>query len=188
MMRAWDRLLLALGGLLFMAGAAVFAVWLFHPEAMETFFSQLAALRRTVGGYWGLWTVPALLFLFGGRIVWVAFRRPPRVSGVFQVNELGTLTITRESIENLVQQALAQIRGIVVQSLRIKTNEAGEIQITLTLNADGEQDFPNLVEAVQSKVKERVERITGIPVRAIHVEIAKVQHHPASPVAKPRVE
>lgn len=188
MMRAWDRLLVALGGLLFLASAVAAAVWLFNDALLDGFQTQLAELRDTVGGYWGLWAAAILLLLLGGRMIWLAFRRPPKVSGVFQVNELGTLTITRESIENLVQQALAQIRGIVPQTLRIKTDEAGEIQISIALYADGEQDFPRLVEDVQSQVKDRVELITGVPVRAIHVEISKIQSRPASPVVKPRVE
>ena len=186
-MRAWDRLLVALGGVLLFAGAVLFALWLIDAAFMDSLWLSLTDMRADVGGV-GLWAATVLLLLLGGRIIWLAFRRPPKVSGVFQVNELGTLTITRESIENLVQQALAQIRGIAVQTLRIKTNEAGEILVSLALLADGEQDFPRLVEAVQTQVKERVELITGVLVQAVNVEISKVQARPAAPVTKSRVE
>ncbi len=188
MMRAWDRLFVALLGLFLLAGAIVFALWLFNAAVILELGRQMAQMRSSIGGYWGLWLAPVVLLLLGGRALWLAFRRPPKISGVFQVNELGTLTITRESIENLVQQALASVRGIAVHSLRVKTDEAGEIQISLALFADGEQDFPRLVEMVQAQVKERVEGITGVLVRSIHVEISKVQPRPASSVTKPRVE
>jgi len=188
MMRVWDRLLVALSGLLLLCGAVLFAFWLVSDALFGDVWRPLAELRTTVGGYWGLWAAPLLLLLLALCSIWLAFRRPPKVSGVLQVNEMGTLTITRESIENLVQQALATIRGIAVQTLRIKTNEAGEIQISLVLNADGEQDFPSLVETVQAQVKERVEMITGVMVRAIHVEISRVQTRSTPPVTKPRVE
>lgn len=187
-MRWWDRLLVALGGLLLLCGAFLFALWLLDGILFGSFWRPLAELRETAGGYWGLWAAPVLLLLMAIRTVWVAVRRPPRANGVLQVNEMGTLTIAREAIENLVQQALAAIRGIAVQTLRVKTSETGEIQISLTLFADGEQDFPSLVETVQAQVKERVELITGVSVRAIHVEIAKVHARSASPATKPRVE
>ncbi len=188
-MNRWlDRLLVAFGGLMLLVLAIASALWLIKGALSELFLSWLAALRETESSYWTMWILTAFYLLFGVVLIWIAFRRPRRNSGVFQVNDLGTLTITSEAVENLVQQALSQVRGVYTQTLRVKTNEAGELQVSIVLNADGERDFPGLVEDVQTRVKYRVEEITGVNVSDVHVEIQKIQSRPPSPVTKPRVE
>lgn len=188
-MKHWfDRLLVALGGLMLMALAIGSALWLLKGVWSELFIARLADLRQTESSYWVMWVLAFFILLVGARMVWLAFRRPQRMSSVFQVNELGSLAIAREAIENLVQQALSQMRGVYTQELRVKTNELGELQISIVLNADGERDFPGLVADVQTRVKYRVEEITGVSVRDVHVTIRQIQSKLPSPVAKPRVE
>lgn len=188
-MKHWfDRLLMALGGLMLCALAIGSALWLLKGVWSERFMAWLADLRRTESSYWVMWILALFSLLVGLRLIWLAFRRPQRMSGVFQVNDLGTLAITREAIENLIQQALSQMRGVHTQALRVKTNELGELQISIVLDTDGERDFPGLVEDVQTRVKYRVEEITGVSVRDVHVTIQQIQSKLPSPVTKPRVE
>jgi uncharacterized alkaline shock family protein YloU len=105
-----------------------------------------------------------------------------------QKTELGTLQIRNEVIGNIASLAAKEVEGVSsirkgffpflswcgLPSVRTEIREQ-EVRLWLSLVVEHGVNIPVLAASVQERVREMVERMTGLAVAEVHVKIHHVQ-------------
>ena len=166
--RILDRILVALAGLLALAGCAALAAQLFFGKDVVGFAGRLLADETC-----RLWLILLLvaLFLLGVYCLLLMFRhRGRREKFVMQKTENGELSISLKAMESMVQKCLDPHKELTVQSVRLE-NQKGGLLIRIRGTVAGGVSIPLTVDALQQQIKQYVTACSGVEVKDIRVRI-----------------
>ncbi len=166
--RILDRILVALAGLLMLAGCAALAAQLFFGKDM---IGRITGLLT--GEQYRIWLIIALalLVLLGCYCILILFRhRGRRDKFVMQKTENGELSISLKALESMVQKCLDPHKELSVQSVRLE-NQKGGLLIRIRGTAAGGVSIPLTVDALQQQIKQYVTACSGVEVKDIRVQI-----------------
>ena len=166
--RILDRILVALTGLLVLAGCAALAAQLFFSKDIAGMAEKLLTSKQ-----YRIWLIIALvlLVLLGLYCFLVLFRhRGHRDKFVMQKTENGELSISLKAMESMVQKCLDPHKELNVQSVRLE-NQKGGLLIRIRGTAAGGVSIPLTVDALQQQIKQYVTACSGVEVKDIRVQI-----------------
>ena len=166
--RILDRILVALAGLLMLAGCALLAAQLFFGKDVAGKVTSLLANE-----HYRIWLIVAmvLLVLLGGYCLLMLFRhRGRRDKFVMQKTENGELAISLKAMESMVQKCLDPHKELTVQGVRLE-NQKGGLLIRIRGTVAGGVSIPLTVDALQQQIKQYVTACSGVEVKDIRVQI-----------------
>ena len=166
--RILDRILVALAGVLVLAGCAAAAAQLFFQKDVTGRIARLAA-----DGQYRIWLIAALALLIalGCYCVLILFRHRGRKDKfVLQKTENGELAISLKAMESMVQKCLDPHKELSVQSVHLE-NQKGGLMILIRGTVAGGVSIPLTVDALQQQIKQYVTACSGVEVRDIRVRI-----------------
>ena len=166
--RILDRILVALAGLLMLAGGAALTAQLFFGKNVAGRVASWLA-DESLRVY--IIIAGILLFLLGVYCVLLLFRRKGR-NGKFimQRTENGELAISLKALETMVQKCLDQHKEVSAQAVSLE-NQKGSLMIRIRGTVAGGVSIPLTVETMQQQIKQYVTACSGVEVRDIRVEI-----------------
>ena len=169
-LRIADRILVAVAGVLLIAGCAGLIAQMFFGvdlvgTAARVFSSESPRTRAA------LIALTVFLLLLGIYCFLVLFRhRSRRDKFILQRNESGELAISLKALENMVQKCLDQHDEIQIQNLRMENQKDG-LLIRLRGSVAGGISIPLTVESLQRQIKQYVTACSGVEVKGIRVQI-----------------
>ena len=165
--RILDRILVAIAGLLMLAGCAALAQ-LFFGKNVAAWAGRLLADQSV-----RIWLIVALalLLILGVYCVLILFRHRSRHDKfVMQKTENGELSISLKAMESMVQKCLDPHKELSVQSVRLE-NQKGGLLIRIRGTVAGGVSIPLTVDALQQQIKQYVTACSGVEVKDIRVQI-----------------
>ncbi len=169
-LRVADRILVALAGVIILAGCAAVVAQVFFQADVIGFATRVLTSESTkaraavIGG-------TVVLFLLGVYCLFVLFRhRSRRDKFIMQKNDSGDLTISIKALENMVAKCLEQHPEIKVQQMFLQSQRDG-LLIRLRGSVAGGISIPLTVEAAQRQIKQYVTACSGVEIKNITVEI-----------------
>ena len=166
--RILDRILVALTGLLVLAGCAALAAQLFFGKDVIGRITTLLTAEQ-----YRIWLIIALavLILLGCYCILMLFRhRGRRDKFVMQKTENGELSISLKAMESMVQKCLDPHQELTVQGVRLE-NQKGGLLIRIRGTVAGGVSIPLTVDALQQQIKQYVTACSGVEVKDIRVQI-----------------
>jgi len=166
--RILDRILVAVAGLLVLAGCAALAAQLFFGKNVAAWAGRLLADQSV-----RIWLIVALalLLILGVYCVLILFRHRSRHDKfVMQKTENGELSISLKAMESMVQKCLDPHKELSVQSVRLE-NQKGGLLIRIRGTVAGGVSIPLTVDALQQQIKQYVTACSGVEVKDIRVQI-----------------
>ena len=166
--RILDRILVALAGLLMLAGCAAAAAQLFFGKDVIGRVSRLLANEsiRVL-----LIIALVLLVLLGCYCVLILFRhRSSRDKFILQKTENGELSISLKALESMVQKCLEPHKELSTQAVKLE-NQKGGLLIRIRGTVAGGVSIPLTVDALQQQIKQYVTACSGVEVKNIRVQI-----------------
>lgn len=95
--------------------------------------------------------------------------------GILLKNENGELMISKESIDNMVKNAVVGFENVKQCNTKIEVNAENQIVITLYLVVNENVVIKDLASNLQVKVKEEVKKISDLEVQEVNVKIINLQ-------------
>ena len=166
--RILDRILVALAGVLMLAGCAALAAQLFFGQDVIGLAAKLLASEK-----YRVWLIAALvlLILLGCYCLLILFRhRGRRDKFVMQKTENGELAISLKAMESMVQKCLDPHKELNVQGVRLE-HQKGGLLIRIRGLVAGGVSIPLTVDALQQQIKQYVTACSGVEVKDIRVQI-----------------
>ena len=166
--RILDRILVALAGLLMLAGCAALAAQLFFGKDVIG-----RATKLLTDDQYRVWLIAALvlLIILGCYCLLILFRhRGHKDKFVMQKTENGELSISLKAMESMVQKCLDPHKELSVQGVRLE-NQKGGLLIRIRGTVAGGVSIPLTVDALQQQIKQYVTACSGVEVKDIRVQI-----------------
>ena len=95
--------------------------------------------------------------------------------GILMKNENGQLMISKESINNMVKNAVSGFDAVKDCNTKIDVNGENQIIITLYLVVNENVIIKELASNLQTKVKEEVKKISDLEVEEVNVKVMNLQ-------------
>ena len=95
--------------------------------------------------------------------------------GILLKNEDGELMISKESIDNMVKNAVAQFNTVKDCKTKIDVDSQNLLFITLYLSVDENVVIKELAKNLQTKVKEEVKKVSDLDVKEVNIKLVTVQ-------------
>lgn len=95
--------------------------------------------------------------------------------GILLKNENGELMISKDSIDNMVKNAVSGFENVKDCNTKIDVNSENQIIITLLLVVNENVVIKDLASNLQTKVKEEVKKISDLDVQEVNVKIMNLQ-------------
>lgn len=92
--------------------------------------------------------------------------------GVLLKNENGELMISKESIDNMVKNAVIGFDKVKGCNAKIDVNEQNQLLITLSLMVEESVVIKELAVQLQQKVKEEVKKVADLEVKEVNIKVA----------------
>jgi len=97
--------------------------------------------------------------------------------GILLKNENGQLMISRESIDNMVKNAVTGFENVKQCNTKIDINEENQLKITLFLTVNENVVIKELANNLQTKIKTEVKKISDLDVQEVNVKIDNLQEN-----------
>lgn len=97
--------------------------------------------------------------------------------GILLKNENGQLMISRETIDNMVKNAVTGFENVKQCSTKIDVNEENQLKITLFLTVNENVVIKELAGNLQTKIKDEVKKISDLDVQEVNVKILGLQEN-----------
>lgn len=101
--------------------------------------------------------------------------RLKEAQGILLKNENGELMISKDSIENMVKNAVAGFENVKDCNTKIDVNSENQIMITLYVVVNENVIIKDLATNLQTKVKEEVKNISDLDVQEVNVKVVNLQ-------------
>lgn len=95
--------------------------------------------------------------------------------GILLKNENGELMISKDSIDNIVKNAVSGFDNVKECNTKIDVNSENQILITLLLVVNENVVIKDLASNLQTKVKEEIKKISDLDVQEVNVKIMNLQ-------------
>ena len=100
--------------------------------------------------------------------------------GILLKNEKGQLMISRETIDNMVKNAVTGFENVKQCTTKIDVNEENQLKITLFLTVNENVVIKELASNLQTKIKEEVKKISDLDVQEVNVKVMSLQENKKS--------
>ena len=101
--------------------------------------------------------------------------RVKETQGVLLKNENGQLMISKETIDNIVKNAVAGFNNVKECHTRIDVNNENQLRITLFLSVYQNIVIKELASNLQNKIKEEVKKVSDLDVQEVNVKITSLE-------------
>ena len=95
--------------------------------------------------------------------------------GILLKNENGQLMISKETIDNVVRNAVIGFDNVKECNTRIDVNSENQLRITLFLTVNENVDIKELASNLQTKIKEEVKKVSDLDVQEVNVKVTSLQ-------------
>ena len=95
--------------------------------------------------------------------------------GILLKNENGQLMISRETIDNMVKNAVIGFENVKECNTKIDVNEQNQLIVTLFLTVNENVVIKELASNLQTKIKEEVKKISDLDVQEVNVKVMSLQ-------------
>lgn len=95
--------------------------------------------------------------------------------GILLKNENGELMISKESIDNMVKNAVTGFENVKECNTKIDVNSENQIIITLYIVVNENVVIKDLASNLQEKVKQEVKNISDLDVTEVNVKVINLQ-------------
>ena len=95
--------------------------------------------------------------------------------GILLKNENGKLMISRETIDNMVKNAVTGFENVKQCNTKIDVTEENQLNITLFLVVNENVVIKELASNLQTKIKEDVKKISDLDVQEVNVKVMSLQ-------------
>ena len=95
--------------------------------------------------------------------------------GILLKNENGQLMISRETIDNMVKNAVTGFENVKECNTRIDVNEQNQLKVTLFLAVNENVVIKELASNLQIKIKDEVKKISDLDVQEVNVKVMSLQ-------------
>ena len=166
--RILDRILVALAGLLMLAGCAAAAAQLIFGKDVIGYITRVVTNEQNK-----IWLIIALVLfvVLGIYCIMILFRHHGRRDKfVMQKTENGELSISLKAMESMVQKCLDPHKELAVQGVRLE-NQKGGLLIRIRGTVASGVSIPLTVDALQQQIKQYVTACSGVEVKDIRVQI-----------------
>lgn len=102
------------------------------------------------------------------------------IQGILLRNENGQLMISRESIDNMVKNAVSGFENVKQCNTKIEVSEENQLKITLFLTVNENVVIKELASNLQTKIKDEVKKISDLDVQEVNVKILGLQENKKS--------
>ncbi|NLO86105.1 MAG: alkaline shock response membrane anchor protein AmaP [Clostridiales bacterium] len=176
-LRIWDRILIALSGLLVLfVSICVFVV----GTGIFPFQLDLSFLDRSFELWQRIAIVAVALVLFALSIhnIFMLFRRRKDKGFIIQRTEYGNMSISMNALENMVKKCVDSHPELSVGSTKIHKGRDGivvDIKITLLSGVN----IPLTVNALQKQIKQYITSCSGVDVQQVRVMVETSTAQPA---------
>ena len=97
--------------------------------------------------------------------------------GILLKNENGQLMISKETIDNMVKNAVSGFENVKQCNTQIEVNEENQLRITLFLTVNENVVIKELAGNLQIKIKEEIKKISDLDVQEVNVKILGLQEN-----------
>ena len=97
--------------------------------------------------------------------------------GILLKNENGQLMISKETIDNMVRNAVSGFENVKQCNTRIEVNEENQLKITLFLTVNENVVIKELASNLQTKIKEDVKKVSDLDVQEVNVKVMSLQEN-----------
>lgn len=101
--------------------------------------------------------------------------RVKEAQGILLKNENGQLMISKESIDNMVKNAVAGFENVKECNTKIDVNSENQLRITLFLIVNENVVIKELASNLQTKIKEEVKKVSDLDVQEVNVKVTSLQ-------------
>lgn len=95
--------------------------------------------------------------------------------GILLKNENGQLMISKETIDNMVKNAVAGFENVKECNTRIDVNSENQLRITLFLVVNENVVIKELAGNLQTKIKEEVKKVSDLEVQEVNIKVTSLQ-------------
>lgn len=95
--------------------------------------------------------------------------------GILLKNENGELMISKESIDNMVKNAVSRFDDVKECETKIYIDEEKQIMITLCVIVNENVVIKDLASDLQLKIKDEIRKIADLDVKEVNVKVIKLQ-------------
>ena len=95
--------------------------------------------------------------------------------GILLKNENGQLMISKETIDNVVRNAVIGFDNVKECNTRIDVNSENQLRITLFLTVNENVVIKELASNLQTKIKEEVKKVSDLDVQEVNVKVTSLQ-------------
>jgi len=100
--------------------------------------------------------------------------------GILLKNENGQLMISKETIDNMVKNAVVGFENVKQCNTKIDVTEENQLKITLFLTVNENVVIKELASNLQTKIKDEVKKISDLDVQEVNVKIMGIQENKKS--------
>lgn len=100
--------------------------------------------------------------------------------GILLRNENGQLMISKETIDNMVKNAVTGFENVKECNTKIDVNDDNQLRITLFLTVNDNVVIKELAGNLQTKIKNEVKQISDLDVEQVNVRIMSLQENKKS--------
>ena len=97
--------------------------------------------------------------------------------GILLKNENGQLMISRETIDNMVKNAVIGFENVKQCNTKIDVTEGNQLKITLFLVVNENVVIKELASNLQTKIKDEVKKVTDLDVQEVNVKVMGIQEN-----------
>jgi len=97
--------------------------------------------------------------------------------GILLKNENGQLMISKETIDNMVKNAVIGFENVKGCNTKIDVSEQNQLKITLFLTVNENVIIKELASNLQTKIKNDVKRISDLDVEEVNVKVMSLQEN-----------
>ena len=98
-----------------------------------------------------------------------------QAQGILLKNENGELMISKETIDNMVKNAVIGFENVKECATKIDISNENQLMITLYLVVNENVIIKDLANNLQTKIKEEVKSISDLDVQEVNVKITNFQ-------------
>lgn len=97
--------------------------------------------------------------------------------GILLKNENGQLMISKETIDNMVKNAVTGFENVKQCNTKIEVNAENQLNITLFLVVNENVVIKELASNLQTKIKDDVKRVSDLDVQEVNVKVMSLQEN-----------
>lgn len=97
--------------------------------------------------------------------------------GILLKNENGQLMISKETLDNMVKNAVTGFDSVKQCNTKIDVNEENKLNITLFLTVNDNVVIKELANNLQTKIKDEVKKTSDLDVQEVNIKVIGLQEN-----------